>query len=152
MYTFNYPARFDSPYKTLIPTRMYKYAINLCVANSAAIFQNWSIQAVSSATTSVSVWMSNFIGFPFTERTEFGEWIPPAPAAEVGGLWIPCPSIPKFTVNPQVNYFAQGEFLDAPKFLLFAITAEYPDGTFKLKDASDTPVDRVAFSMAITFK
>lgn len=117
MYTFSIPMDFSPNTQELVGGQVYTQQFNLSQAQYTTM-TGCSIHAVANSPVNVEVWMANIPKLPFIGEDLNSNWISP-----IGDLWVPCNSIPTFTVKPQENFFQQFDFTDVCTFLLFRYLA-----------------------------
>ena len=151
VFTYRLAPRSEN-YEILTPGQDYRFGLNLGRVGSSANMQAWSIHAQASARVDVQCYIANILKRPFDEYTDNRGWLAPAPNPDVGDLWVPCTSIPNFSVTPEGIYFQQGEFTDTAQFLMFHLMPQFPATSDKKTDTAGNPVETVALQLAVTFR
>lgn len=142
MHTFSIPNNFSDTFTKLKPGVVNSQQIVLAQA-SYETMTACSIHAVASSPVMVEVWMANIGALPFGNRPDIPGWTAP-PMSQVGDLWLPCPSIPTFTVVGGQNYFKRYDFDDVCSFIKICYTA--------LSDPAVPTTSEVAFALRMCFK
>lgn len=106
MHTLFFPAELTEDIMRLSAGEVINTVANLDALSKRATPSNYSLQAIASSDVRVDVFMSNLMSTD-----------PDSP------MWMPCPSIPSFTIHAGENLFFQNAFDVTCGYLLVRFTA-----------------------------